>query len=573
MAHFHTKMKKGRPYLYVREIARVNGKPTVVSQVYIGSPDRVAELASKKPSGDLQLSVQEFGSLFIANHMDSDVDFSGIVNSIVPAHPREQGPSVGDYFLFAVLNRMVEAKSKRALPDWYGSTAIQTIRPVDVKALDSERYWAKWDRVSPKQVEEIGKQFFAKIWETEKFSADCVLFDTTNYYTFMASDTKSELAMRGKSKEGRHNLRQIGLGLLVSRNNRLPLHYSVYPGNMHDSKLFGQIMDEMFGIVAGFQQTKERLTVVVDKGMNSETNMAWLDEHPRVHFVTTYSPYFATELAAVPIDQFEPVDTPKNLRLSEIGQDQERLVAYRTTGEFWGKKRTVVVTHTPATARKQEYVFDSKLEQIRVILIDMRAKVRDELPQWRDSESIRERYHRLCENLHVDSAYYELTFEVVKKRLVMSFRKNVYRVESKRKTFGRSIIITDNSDWTTQEIVQTNLDRWEVEAGFRQTKDDDFVGVRPIRHWTDSKIRCHLLTCVVALTYLRRLELRLQKKGISRTAASVMEELRQLHSVLLFESGSREPVRKLERPSKTQAEVLKAFGYRISESGVLQAED
>jgi transposase len=231
------------------------------------------------------------------------------------------------------------------------------------------------------------------------------------------------------------------------------------------------------------------------------------------------------------------------------------------------------VTHTPATARKQEYVFDSKLEQIRVILIDMRAKVRDELPQWRDSESIRERYHRLCENLHVDSAYYELTFEVVKKRLVMSFRKNVYRVESKRKTFGRSIIITDNSDWTTQEIVQTNLDRWEVEAGFRQTKDDDFVGVRPIRHWTDSKIRCHLLTCVVALTYLRRLELRLQKKGISRTAASVMEELRQLHSVLLFESGSREPVRKLERPSKTQAEVLKAFGYRISESGVLQAED
>jgi len=95
MAHFHTKMKKGRPYLYVREIARVNGKPTVVSQVYIGSQDRVAELASKRSTRELQLSVQEFGSLFIANHMDRDVDFSGIVNSIVPAHSREQGPSVG----------------------------------------------------------------------------------------------------------------------------------------------------------------------------------------------------------------------------------------------------------------------------------------------------------------------------------------------------------------------------------------------------------------------------------------------------------------------------------------------
>ncbi len=37
MAHFHIKTKKGRPYLYVREIARVGGKPTVVSQVYIES--------------------------------------------------------------------------------------------------------------------------------------------------------------------------------------------------------------------------------------------------------------------------------------------------------------------------------------------------------------------------------------------------------------------------------------------------------------------------------------------------------------------------------------------------------
>ncbi len=44
MAHFHIKKKKGRSYLYVREIARVDGKPKVVSQVYIGSPDKVLTL-------------------------------------------------------------------------------------------------------------------------------------------------------------------------------------------------------------------------------------------------------------------------------------------------------------------------------------------------------------------------------------------------------------------------------------------------------------------------------------------------------------------------------------------------
>jgi hypothetical protein len=44
MAHFHIKKKKGRPYLYVREIARVGGKPKVISQVYLGSRKRSQRL-------------------------------------------------------------------------------------------------------------------------------------------------------------------------------------------------------------------------------------------------------------------------------------------------------------------------------------------------------------------------------------------------------------------------------------------------------------------------------------------------------------------------------------------------
>jgi len=48
MAHIHKKMKKGRPYYYVREIARVDGKPKVINQVYLGSPDRILEMARSK---------------------------------------------------------------------------------------------------------------------------------------------------------------------------------------------------------------------------------------------------------------------------------------------------------------------------------------------------------------------------------------------------------------------------------------------------------------------------------------------------------------------------------------------
>ena len=57
--------------------------------------------------------------------------------------------------------------------------------------------------------------------------------------------------------------------------------------------------------------------MVIDKGMNSEDNFAWIDEHPRVHFVTTYSPYFAEELAAIPLNKFEPIDAKKNRQLAQ----------------------------------------------------------------------------------------------------------------------------------------------------------------------------------------------------------------------------------------------------------------
>ena len=60
----------------------------------------------------------------------------------------------------------------------------------------------------------------------------------------------------------------------------------------------------------------------------------------------------------------------------------------------------------------------------------------------------------------------------------------------------------------------------QVEDRFRQSNDEDLVSVRPIRHWTDSKIRLHLFTCVVAMTYLRRLELKLAASPLRRKAIS-----------------------------------------------------
>ena len=326
----------------------------------------------------------------------------------------------------------------------------------------------------------------------------------------------------------------------------------------------------MFGIVCGLNKTKERLTVVIDKGMNADDNYAWIDEHSRMHFITTYSTYFAQDLAATPLERFEPADTAENRRHIEDGRENDCLLVYRTKGEYWGKERAVIVTYTPASARKQAHTFADKLEAMRQELLEMRAKVRDKAPHWRKEENIRERYIRFCENLHMSSQLYELKFEQSPDGLSMSFHKDAYLVSRKQAMFGKNIIITDNTDWLTGDIIEASLARWQVEDRFRLSKDDDLVGTSPFRHWTDSKIRCHLFTCVVAMTYLRRIELKMATAGQNLSVEKIMDEMQHLHYVLNVKKGSRKPERRLETPSKTQSEVLSAFGYRVNESGVLQ---
>jgi len=72
------------------------------------------------------------------------------------------------------------------------------------------------------------------------------------------------------------------------------------------------------------------------------------------------------------------------------------------------------------------------------------------------------------------------------------------------------------------------------------------------------------------MTYLRRIELKMAAAGRKRSIEEVMDDMRHLHYVLRVKKGSRTPERRLETPSKTQSEVLSAFGYHVDESGVLQ---
>jgi transposase len=570
MAHLHKKIKKGRPYYYIREIARVGGKPKVVNQVYLGSLERIMQMAQKEQEPRIKLQVQEFGGLWLANLIDQEIDFAGIVDSVVPKGKNETGPTVGEYFLYAAFNRMVDTCSKRAFPQWFKDSAVNQIRPVDSAALTSQRFWDKWDRVGQTEIEEAAWRFFHKIAQLQPPGQGCFLFDTTNYYTYMASENESALAQRGKNKDGKNWLRQVGLALLVSRETGLPMYYREYNGNQHDSKLFGDILEPIASNLSELVGHDADLTVVVDKGMNAEENMEFIDQRDHLHFITTYSTYFSPELTAIDLKRFQPVDNPKNKALREMGKGDEQLLAFRTTGEYWSRERTVVVTYNPRSARKQRYQFERKLLRLRQELYAMQAKMRAGLPKWRAPKEIEKRYRAFCEKLYITKTFYELSFERLTQGWQMSFRKNPKTFADYTSRFGKNIIVTDHHYWSTEEIVKVSLDRWMVESSFRQSKDKDLVSALPIRHWTDSKIRCHFLSCVVALTYLELIEHRVKNAGLDLTASAAINHMRQLHSCLCWINRKRKPTRIIEQPSQTQAQILKAFNYKVTPGGVLQ---
>src|SRR4030043_2437580 len=118
--------EKGRPYYYIREIQRVDGKPKVVSQIYLGSPEAIAKrfaesAAERKPQ---RTATRESGSLFLAREIEKRLDTIGLIDGLVPRAAREAGPSIGEYFFYAWANRLLNPRSKRALPDCYRGTAV-----------------------------------------------------------------------------------------------------------------------------------------------------------------------------------------------------------------------------------------------------------------------------------------------------------------------------------------------------------------------------------------------------------------------------------------------------------------
>ena len=341
MASLVKKIIRGKPYYYARECKRVNGKPKIVWQKYLGRPQDIIEavaapVAAGATAQPKEADVSDFGAVTALYDLATRLRIVELIDRHVPKRPkRAGGPTVGTYLLVAAINRCVAPCSKASIAEWFSSTALRRLVDIGSRQLTSQRFWDNMDRVPKDAIAAVERDLVAHMVREFDIDLRRVLFDATNFFTFIDTfNGRSTLAQRGKSKEGRAALRIVGLALLVSADFHVPLMHRTYPGNQPDAPTFASLIDEIVARYRLVTEGAEHITIVFDKGNNSQDNLDAVEESP-FHFVGSLVPTQHPDLLAVPSKRFTSLD--------EDGLPG--VLAYRTTKKVFGVERTIVVTH------------------------------------------------------------------------------------------------------------------------------------------------------------------------------------------------------------------------------------
>ena len=148
MASIQRRLIHGRPYYYLVESRRVNGKPRPIVVKYLGRADTLlARLEqAERHTTPVQAEVIEFGAVTALWNLAGRVDLVGTIDRHVPK--RDQGMTVGQYLVLAAINRCVATTSKAAFADWYRKTALARLLPLHAAQLVGQRFWDAMGAVS-----------------------------------------------------------------------------------------------------------------------------------------------------------------------------------------------------------------------------------------------------------------------------------------------------------------------------------------------------------------------------------------------------------------------------------------
>jgi transposase len=553
MASIVGKKISGKTYYYLVESARVDGKPRIVSQQYLGPADEVAaRLAGSGPGEPERSRHLAFGDLAAVWGMLERLGYAGIVDEVTGGRRSDAAAGVGTYLTLACVNRVVSPRSKLAFAGWWSATAGARVTGVPWAALDHRRFWDAMDAVDDAALTGIERRLAAAMVAEFRLELSSMALDMTNFATYIdTGNGRAPIAQRGHAKQKRTDLRLAGLGMVVTRDGGVPLVGHAYPGNHNDVKVFPDVVDELVARYRAIAADDQDLTVVFDAGQNSAGNFTHLGD-AGLQFVGSLPPSDYPDLLALPASRLAPVGAARF----------PGLTGYETTAAALGATRRVLLTHSATLHARQSRGFDQTIAKAARKLAELaarlergrtrrgRAAVEAEIaaitrPRWLNRV--------LAATLDGDKpSQLRLTWTV----------NDQARRELETELFGKRILVTSRDDWPVPEVVTGYRSQSDAEAGFRQLKDPHVVSFSPMHHWTDQKIRVHVSYCVTALAIACLMRRQARAEGLGMSVRVLLSELAGIQeTVLLYPStGGRPRARRmLTEMTPTQQRLYEIF--------------
>lgn len=537
---------------------RGTGKSKVRTRsIHLGSAEKILNSLQQKRK-PIRVQTRHFGLIAAAYQTSYEIELPQIFMKHLQGV--RCGVPLWIYFFVTIINRLDHATSKNKMYEWLKKTILPELMRFDPKKLTGKNFWyAANDVLSENELRKRrkngdGDEVFAGIddavfnaMETELFSRidqliglspEVICYDTTNFFTYIDEPKCSELANTCHSKDSKHNLKHVGLLMAVEKTYGIPLVSRVYRANVHDSKVFSFILADIIIALKQLCGSDSNLVLILDKGNNSQENFVKMSG--KISWVGSLVPSHYEDLIKLELTEYQ-------------GHWKDRQY-YRCKRMVMGTECVIVLTFSPATKRRQEYSLRRGIEKLKKEIIG----------KWKSYKKTPKTITSGIKTMKKKSHYGEC-LKISARKGNLHFEENKKVIEERMKRFGKNLIFSNMVTAETGYLIDTYNEKNIVENDFHLLKDTEIIRFRPIRHWTDSKIRAYAFCCVISMTLMRVMQWKTEQAGYRMSPNVIKEELTDLQEVVMVYS-STEAERKITERSTVQGILWNLFRMEEIES-------
>ena len=557
------KKKGNKLYYYVVESARVEGKPRIVHQAYLGTAEKLAEMVRDRTAPvPLAASMREFGlpaALWAAAQQTGVWD---LLHSLWPS-PRS-GPSPAHYLLLAAIHRICQPGPKTEVAEWYRNSLLSPLWDFSPERFTSQAFWDAFEQILPEAKQELpldqdpleqAQLRLLALWkEKQLVSRRLLAYDTTNFYTYIASNnTRNQLAQRGHNKQGRHNLRQVGLSYVLDGENGVSLCHHVYPGNVADVEEFSTALERITRMLDQNQMARETVTLVLDKGAAALANTVILEE-ARLGWISALPWNQApTELRSRPVEELPVCSSAQ----PGVRAASEKVLVH-------GREYLCVVKYSASFASEQLHSLTNSLSRVLQALRRLARDLNKPKARWKRPQIVRKIERWLSVPFLRELIRYQLEEQADGWHLQFDF-DSAALPQLLNQRLGRTVLLTNRMEWNAEQVVAGYAGQQAIERVFRGLKNGDWLNWDPMHHWTDRKIRIHAFYCMLGISLLHHVHKQAQAAWADLSIEQLLEELQQIKQfVLLYPpQGEKGPARTayvLSQQTLPQQALVKTLG-------------